>query len=293
MQRVGFIGLGAMGAPMAWNLHKAGYPLGVYNRSPARTKPFAEAGITVHETPRALAAASEVVITMVSDPGALRRVLFDGEGLLNGLVPGAYVINMSTVDHAATLQAAKSVAGHGGRFVDAPVSGTVKPAEEGTLTILAGAAEEDLQAVEPLLRCMAREIVHCGGVGQGTRMKLVVNLMLGGMMALLAEGLTLAGAFELKAEDLLAAVAKGPMNAPLYQAKGRMMAAGRFQRQFPVELMFKDLNLLLAEAGAAGVPLPTTAAVRELFSAARALGHGGQDMAAVVRVLQRLSGPRP
>lgn len=293
MQTVGFIGLGAMGAPMAWNLHQAGYPLGVYNRSPARTRPFAEAGITVHKTPRALAAASEVVIVMVSDPGALRRVLFDGEGLLKGLVPGSYVINRSTVDHGTTLEAAKSVAAHGGRFVDAPVSGTVKPAEEGRLTILAGAASEDLRAVEALLRCMARDIVHCGGAGQGTRMKLVVNLMLGGMTALLAEALTLAEAFELRAEDLLEAVAKGPMNAPLYQAKGRMMTAGRFPRQFPVELMFKDLNLLLAEAGNAGVPLPTTAAVRELFSAARALDLGGQDMAAVVRVLERLSAPRP
>ncbi|MEJ2343929.1 MAG: NAD(P)-dependent oxidoreductase [Gammaproteobacteria bacterium] len=290
MQSIGFIGLGNMGAPMAWNIHKAGYRLSVYNRTPARAQPFRDAGMEVAATPAALAADADVVVIMVTDPAALHGVIAGTDGVVDGLKAGTTVINMSTVSPDASLEAAGIVQEHGGRFVDAPVSGTVKPAEEGTLVVLAGGAREDLEAVAPLLETMGRQVVYCGGIGDATRMKLVLNLLLGGMMELLAEALALGKGFGLDGAAILNAVAAGPLGAPLYAMKGEAMLAGRFASQFPVELMFKDMNLVLQAAGQLAVPLPATAAVRESFNAARALGYGDEDMAAVIQVFNKLSG---
>ena len=290
MQRVGFIGLGAMGTPMAWNLHKAGYLACVYNRTAAAAQPFREAGITQHATPAALAAQTDAVIIMVTDPTALHEVVSGRDGVVAGLRPGGHVINMSTVSPEATRQAAAAVTARGGRFVDAPVSGTVKPAQDGTLVILAGGERADIEAVTPILKTLGKEVIYCGPAGQGTHMKLVLNLLLGGMMALLAEAITLGRQLGLETEDILKAIASGPLNAPLYQIKGKMMLEGRYARQFPIDLMFKDLNLVLETAGHARVPLPATAAVREAFNAARGIGQGDSDIAAVILALEYITG---
>ena len=290
MQRVGFIGLGAMGTPMAWNLHKAGCLAGVYNRTTAAAQPFREVGIAHHATPAALAAQADVVIIMVADPAALHEVMSSRDGVAAGLRPGGYVINMSTVSPEATRQAAAAVTARGGRFVDAPVSGTVKPAQDGTLVILAGGERTDIEDVTPILKTLGKEVIYCGPTGQGTHMKLVLNLLLGGMMALLAEAITLGRQLGLETEDILKAIASGPLNAPLYQLKGKMMLEGRYARQFPIDLMFKDLSLVLETAGHARVPLPATAAVREAFNAARGIGQGDSDIAAVILALEYITG---
>ncbi len=292
MQRIGFIGLGAMGAPMAWNIHGSGRSLSVYNRTPERAKPFADAGIAVHESPAAVAAESDAVVIMVTDPEALHAVLHGEHGALAALRPGVPVINMSTVSPEATLAAHEAVAAAGGCFVDAPVSGTIKPAQEGTLVILAGGLRGDVDDVTPLLECMGKTVIYCGEAGMATRMKLVLNLMLGGMMAVLGEGLALGQAMGLDAADIMSALGSGPMNAGLYQMKAPMMVERQFDKQFPVDLMFKDLNLVLDAAGRACVPLTATAGVRELFGAARALGYGDADMAAVVQATRLVPASR-
>ncbi|MEJ2509606.1 MAG: NAD(P)-dependent oxidoreductase [Gammaproteobacteria bacterium] len=292
MKKVGFIGLGAMGAAMARNIQKGGFTLGVYNRTPARAEPLRAEGAAVYASPAEAAQANEAVVIMVTDPPALEAVLDGPEGLIAGLEAkggdGTLVINMSTVSPAATVSAAERVRAAGGRFVDAPVSGTVKPAQDGTLVVLAGGTEADVAAAEPLLQTMGKAVVRCGEAGQATRMKLVLNLMLGGMMQCLAEGLSLADSQGIDGQSVLEALAGGPMGAGLYQMKGGMMLGEEFTKQFPVDLMFKDLNLVLETAGQAHLPLPMTAAVRESFSAARGLGYGDEDMAAVVKVLRRL-----
>lgn len=285
MQTVGFIGLGAMGAPMAWNLHKAGFDLAVWNRSESRTRDFADAGMQVADSPAALAAGRDAIVIMVSDPAALEAVLHGADGLLTGLQPDTLVVNMSTVSHAATLAARAAVAEKGAHFVDAPVSGTVKPAVDGTLVVLAGAEDDTLAAAQPLLDAMGKKTVHCGGVGQGTRMKLVINLMLGGMMELLAEGLQLGKHGGLDPELVLDAIANGPLGAPLYGMKGRMMLDGKFDKQFPVDLLFKDMNLVLEEAGLQRLPVHAAAAVRERLTEARAAGYGELDMAALYKLM--------
>ena len=291
MKNIGFIGLGAMGSAMARNIHKGGYPLGVYNRNPVRSQPFMEEGHTVYSSPADAAFLNEAVIIMVTDPAALAEVVEGSEGILAGLQKKAadstLIINMSTVSPEATLEAASKIRAAGGRFVDAPVSGTVKPAQDGTLIILAAGDEADIDAAEPVLNTMGKAVVRCGETGQATRMKLVLNLMLAGMMQCLAEGLSLAESQNLEGPAVLAALAGGPLGAGLYQMKGNMMLGDDFSKQFPVDLMFKDLNLVLESAGHVQLPLPMTAAVRESFSAARGLGYGNEDMAAVIKVLRQ------
>lgn len=291
MQKVGFIGLGAMGAAMARNIAKAGYQLGVYNRSVARSLPFQEQGFPIYASPAELARACEAVIVMVRDPHALSEILYADNGLLQGLrdtpATSKLIINMSTVSPAATLSAAAAVGSAGAHFLDAPVSGTVKPAEDGTLLILAAGENNDIDTAEPLLKTMGKSVLRCGAVGQATRLKLVLNLVLAGMLQSLAEGLQLADTQGLTADTVLQAIQGGPMGAGLYAMKGPMMAEGRFPKQFPVDLMFKDLNLVLETAGEARQPLPMTASIRETFSAARSMGFGDEDMAALIKVLKR------
>lgn len=290
MEKIGFLGLGAMGMPMARNIRQGGYPLAVYNRTAARAQPLQVEGVDLCATPRELAGRSEVVVIMVTGPDDLRAVACGPDGVAAGLTKGKTVINMSTVSPAAVAEVAEAVQAAGADFVDAPVSGTVKPAEEAALVILAGADAKVLKRVTPLLKTMGKEIVHCGGVGAGTQMKLVLNLMLGNMMQTLVEGLMLGRGFGLDPAAVLGALAGGAMAAPMYQVKGKAIIDGRFDKQFPVHLMFKDLNLVLEAGGALHVPLPQTAAARECFSSAMARGLRDEDMAAVVKVLEGLTG---
>lgn len=286
MESIGFIGLGAMGAPMARNIRNGGYALGVYNRTPAAAEPFRALGASVCESPKQTAGRADITVIMVTGPEALEEVISGPDGVVAGLTAGKAVINMSTVSPEATEAAAKAVAEKGADFVDAPVSGSVKPAEEGTLTVLAGAKDKALSRVMPVLKSMAGEVIACGDIGQGTRMKLVLNLMLGNMMHALAEGMTLGRRFGLETGAILSALASGPMAAPMYQLKGKAIDEGNFASQFPVRLMAKDLNLLLAAAEATHTSLPQTEAIRKSFAAALERGLGDQDMAAVIKLLE-------
>ena len=290
MHTVGVIGLGAMGAPMAENVSDAGYPLIVYNRTRARSEPFAERGETVAESPRAVAERADVVIVMVTDDDALEAVLDGDDGVIEGLTDGTIVLQMSTVTPAATEAAAEAVRMAGGRYVDAPVSGTVGPAREGTLTVLAAGPEDLLEDVDGILRAIGDPIVDCGAVGDGARMKLFVNLLLGDMMGAFAEALAFGTAQGLDYDDMLTVVEAGAVDSPLFRAKGETIAVEDFEPRFPVDLQFKDLRYAVEEANDEGVPLPQTAAARETFSAASGMGHGEDDMAAVVKFFEQVAG---
>lgn len=290
MEKIGFLGLGAMGVPMARNIRAGGYPLAVYNRSAARAAPLQAEGAELCKSPRELAGRCDMVVIMVTGPDDLLAVIDGPDGVAAGLTRGKVVINMSTVSDAATVRAAELVQAKGAAFVDAPVSGSVKPAIDATLVILAGCDPKVLPRVTPLLKTMGREVVHCGGVGSGTRMKLVLNLMLGNMMQTMAEGMMLAKGFGLAPDTVLHALGGGAMAAPMYQVKGKAIAERNFAKQFPVHLVFKDLNLVLEAAGRLHIPLPQTAAARECFNGAMARGYADEDMAAVVKVLEGITG---
>lgn len=290
MQRVGFIGLGSMGAPMAWNLDRAGYPLVVYNRSSERTEPFEEEGIAVVDSPREVGYHTDTVMIVVTDDEAVANVLDGPDGLLQSLNSDSTVVQMSTLSPDGTAAAAETVRAQNARFVDAPVAGTVGPAEDGTLTVLAGGEDAVLDGVEPLLTAIGDPIVRCGDVGDGTRMKLFVNVLLGDMMSAYAEALTFGAAQGLSLDDMRRVVRSGSVNSTLYRIKGESIADGDFDPRFPVDLQFKDLRYANEAANDAGLTMPVTAAARETFSAASALGYGDQDMSAVLKYFESIAG---
>jgi 3-hydroxyisobutyrate dehydrogenase/2-hydroxy-3-oxopropionate reductase len=275
---------------MAWNLDEAGYELVVYNRSDGPTEPFADAGIEVADSPRDLGQRVDVVITMVTDDEALAAVLDGPEGLLAGINGTNTVIQMSTVTPDATAAAAETIRAQNSRFVDAPVSGTVGPAEDGTLTVLAGGADDVLDDVEEILAAMGEPIVRCGEVGDGARMKLFVNLLLGDMMSAYAEALTFGAAQGLDLDAMQQVVEAGAVDSPLFRIKGELIGERDFEPRFPVDLQFKDLRYANEVANEVGLTLPQTAAARESFSAASAMGHGDEDMTAVLKYLESVAG---
>lgn len=287
---VGFIGLGVMGTPMALNIINAGFDVHVYNRSPEKTRPFQEKNIPVGETPGDIARNSDIVIIMVTGPDALLDILEKPDGVLSGLTPGTIVMNMTTVSHKATMQAADLVSGKKGLFLDVPVSGTRKPAEDGSLVILAGGDSDVIEEIRPILKTMGKDIIFCGEIGQATQMKLVINLLLGSMMEGLSEALTLGKKMGLAPEAMLQTIQAGGLASMFYQAKGKAISTGNFNKNFSIDLMLKDLNLALDAGEKNGVPLPQTAITREMFSAARARGFGDEDMSAVIKVLEQLAG---
>ncbi|WP_302082019.1 NAD(P)-dependent oxidoreductase [Salinibaculum rarum] len=288
MEQIGFIGLGAMGEPMAWNVADD-YDLGVYNRTASKMDPFADAGVRTYDSPAALAADSEAIVTMVTGPEALRAVTLGDDGVLSGLREGTVVVDTSTVSQGATDEVAAAVRGAGGAYVDAPVLGTVGPAESGDLLVLAGADEDIFAETESLLSVFG-DVRHVGGVGDGTSMKLTTNLMLGVLMEGFAEALAFADGQDLPLGEVLDVIQGGVLGAPLYDYKGPVVRERDFTPQFPVDLLFKDLNLVLDAAGETAVPLPATAATREAASATRALGHGEEDMMALLKHLESVTG---
>lgn len=289
MQQIGFIGLGAMGTPMAWNVHEAGFEFGVYNRTAAKMDPFAEAGIETYDSPAALTADADAVVTMVTGPEALRSVALGEDGIVDGLERDTIHVDTSTVSPAATTEVSGAIRDAGGRFVDAPVLGTIGPAEEGELLVLAGADGDVLDDVRPLLGAFG-DIRHVGGVGDGTSMKLTTNLLLGVMMEGFAEALTFADGQDLPLDEVLDVIQSGVLGAPLYDYKGPVVRERDFSPQFPVDLLTKDLNLVLDTAGENEIPLPATAASREAANATRGLGHGEEDMMALLKHLEAVTG---
>ena len=290
MDRIGFIGLGAMGVPMAWNIQKGGFNLSVYNRTTERCAPFAEAGCKVYESPAALTGRCDVIVVMVSDDDVMTQLFCGENGILAGLTPGKIIINMTTVSVEKSLEAARMVKETGAEYIDAPVSGSLEPAAEGTLIILAGGEEKALSSVKPLLKTMGSEVVNCGKAGQGSRMKLVINLLLGNMMQSLSESMLLGKGFGLDAALILETISKTQVSAPLFQVKGTAISESDFSSHFPVRQLTKDLNLVLDAAGRMGQPLPQTAATRESFVAAMGNSLGDEDMSAIYKLLELYGG---
>ncbi|MFB6113387.1 MAG: NAD(P)-dependent oxidoreductase [Halodesulfurarchaeum sp.] len=289
MERVGFIGLGSMGAPMAWNVNDGGFDLGVYNRTPEKMDPFAEAGIDTYESPGAVATSADAVVTMVRGPAALREVVLGDDGIIETLEEDAVVVDTSTVSRTATMEVSDAVEDAGGRYVDAPVLGTVGPAEAGELLVLAGADDAVLAETRSLLEVFG-DVRHVGSVGDGSSMKLTTNLLLGVMMEGFSEALAFADGQDLPLETVLDVIQNGVLGAPLFEYKGEVVRNRDFDPQFPVSLLGKDLDLVLDAAGEDPLPLPATAASREATSATKALGYGDEDMMALLKYLEGMTG---
>jgi 3-hydroxyisobutyrate dehydrogenase-like beta-hydroxyacid dehydrogenase len=284
---IGFIGLGIMGSAMAANLVKAGFKVTVWNRSADKCQPLVAAGASIAGSPRAVAEVSDILLAMMATPAAVESVRDGDDGIIAGLRPGKGYVDMSTVDAQTSLASALLAHEAGALFLEAPVAGSRKPAEDATLTIMAAGDRGLYDSSLPVLEKLGRKILFLGETGHAARMKLANNLVMGGMLTALCEGMALASGSGLDTAQLLEVLDSGAVSNPMFRLKGAQIAANReFPAAFPLRHMQKDLRLALRLAEEIGQPLFATAIVNELYKAALAEGLGDADFAAVSRVIR-------
>ncbi len=285
MNKIGFLGLGIMGTAMARNLLRAGYDLTVWNRTASRCDPLVAEGARAAASPAEVAETSPVIFAMVADPGASTELCFGRNGVLEAMGPWKAYVDFSTVDPATSRRIGEAVQTRGGRFLEAPVSGSRQPAEEGKLIILAAGDRSLYDELLPAFSPLSKKSVYLGETGKASAMKLTVNLVMAQMMVALSEGLALSGRAGLASDQVLEIFDAGVMANPLFRTKGPRMAAGDFAAAFPLKHAQKDLRLALALADELSQPLAGAAASNETFKRARALGLGEEDFSAVFRAV--------
>jgi len=284
---VGMIGLGLMGKPMAANLLKAGFSLVVWNRTGAKAEELVRAGAKLAGTPREAAAASDVLLTIVSDPPALEAVLWGDMGALAGLRRGSTYIDSSTVAPVLARRIAAACAERGVEFLDAPVTGGTWGAEKGELVFMVGGKQETLEGVAPVLGALGKRWFHLGPHGAGQTVKLAMNMILALQVDALAEALALVTAGGVPGERLVEVMQSSMARSPLLDIKAPMMLERKYTPSFPLRLMHKDLGLALDLANQLGVALPATAAAREIYNAVKgAAKNEDPDYAVVARFWQ-------
>jgi 2-hydroxy-3-oxopropionate reductase len=286
---VGLIGLGLMGRPMGANLLKAGFPLVAWNRTRERAEALAQQGARVAASPREAAAACDVLLTMISDPPALESVLWGADGALAGLRRGSTYVDSSTVSPTLARRIAAACAERGAEFLDAPVTGGTWGAEKGELVFMVGGNAETLKRVEPVLGAMGKKWFHLGAYGAGQTVKLAVNMILALQVDALAEALALVTSSGVAGERLIEVLQSSMARAQVLDVKAPMMLAGKYAPSFPLRLMHKDLGLALELANQTGVPLPATAAAREIYNAVKGAAKEDVDYAAVARFWEKAS----
>lgn len=284
---VGFLGLGTMGTPMATHLAKAGFPLTVWNRTASKMEPLLRLGAKAGKDPAHVAAASDVVITMVSRPQDVEAVALGPGGVVEGIRAGAVLIDMSTVSPATSRQLAGAMTTKRAEFLDAPVVGSKGPATEGTLVILIGGLPQTVERCRPVLSAMGKTLIYAGGVGMGAALKLATNLMLAHLMAGFAEALLLIQRLGLDPARYLEVLQASTFRSPWYQTKGLGLVKRDFTTHFALRHMRKDLRLMVEMAQELSAVLPVTTTIEALFAAAEAAGKGELDYSAVLSQLEQ------
>ena len=293
MAELGFVGLGVMGGRMVKRLLDAGHRVTGYNRTRSKADWLIEAGMAWADTPREVAEAAQITLSMVTDTRALRAIMNSPDGILAGLSNGKLYVDLSTVSPAESRELAGRVAGRGARMLDAPVSGSVATLEEGRLAIMVGGAAEDLERARPVLQDIGPKVSHVGGNGQAALVKIASNLNLAVQMLAFSEAVLLTEKGGIARETAVEALLSGVIASPMLKYRGPFVLKQPDEAWFDVNMMQKDL-LLAQEAGRQlDVPLPTTAVANEFLTAARAMGLGKRDFAAVFEVLSRMSRVEP
>ena len=283
---VGFIGLGLMGKPMARNVLKAGFPLTVWNRTPAKTQDLVNAGAKLAASPREVAEASDVLITIVSDPPALEEVLFQRQAL-SGLRRGSVLIDSSTVSPDLARRVAAECAGRGVDFLDAPVTGGTWGAEKGEIVFMIGGEKNVFERVKPVLESMGKRFFLLGPNGSGQTVKLAMNLLLALQVDALAESLALVRAAGISGESLVEVMQSSMARAPVLDVKAPLLLKHDFPASFPLRLMHKDVRLALELAREHGIELPAGAAAYGTYTAVKNDAKDDPDFAAVGRFWQK------
>jgi 3-hydroxyisobutyrate dehydrogenase len=287
MKRVSFLGLGIMGAAMARRLVDHGFELTVWNRNPGRTAPLVDAGARAAVTPAEAARGADAVIAMLADDAASRSIWLGEAGVLAAMDRGALAIESGTLTAQCMRDLGAAAAARGIGFLDAPVTGSKRQAEEGVLNFLVGGEAGDVARAGPLFAAMGRGHVHIGPGGSGALMKLINNFMCGVQVASLAEAMAMAerSGLDLKlAGDVLAA---GSPGSPLVKMLVQRMVARDYTPNFLVPLMVKDLTYVIDAFGSAGIELADARAARDRFTDAERAGYRDQDIAAVLEPLRQ------
>jgi 3-hydroxyisobutyrate dehydrogenase-like beta-hydroxyacid dehydrogenase len=285
--QIGWIGLGIMGSRQAANLRRAGHELTVWNRTEATARAWADAhGATVAGSPAEVAAHAEIVFSMVVDGPQVQEVLIPAarEGVL--------FCDMTTIGPGWTRRIGEQLAQRGARLVDAPVTGSSPRAEDGTLTIMCGGEDADIERLQPLLEAMGSLIVHAGPLGAGQAVKLINNAVAAANAATLAQALLVASAQGLDLDALVEVMAAGSGASTMLTLKAGPMRAHDYSTLFKTEHMLKDLRLCLEEAQAAEIAFPAAAAAADALSAAVARGHGADDFAALLEAYEGFANRR-
>ena len=291
MQRVGFIGTGLMGRAMSLVLLKAGFPLTVWNRTPGKADEVLKAGAAWAGSPAEVAAASDAVITMVTDSTASEQVICGPNGVLESARPGLSLVDMSSIAPEMSRTLAGRARERGVSMLDAPVTGNPKVAAAGKLGIMVAGPEETFERCRPIFEAMAAKIVYVGPEnGLGTTLKLINNLILGVAIQASAEALVLAAKAGIDPRKVMEITSVGGARTGAMETRGPWMVERNFDPHFSANNMYKDLSNAMKLADGCGAVLPTAAISLEMLRAARAQGDGERDSCVVLTVLEKLAG---
>jgi len=279
--KIGFIGLGIMGSRMAANLQKHGNSLVVFNRTRAKAEPLLGPCGTFSDSPAKLAEQVDVLFTMLAHPDAVEQAALGANGFLNHLRPNALWVDCSSVNPSFSKKMAAEAARREIHFVDAPVTGSAPVAAEAKLIFWVGADIADLERTRPLLLCMGNKIVHTGGHGAGTSMKMVINLLLGTGMAAFAEAMALGEGLGLTSKMLFDSLLGTPAVAPFLASKREKIESGNYDAEFPLRWMQKDMHLATVSAYETGVAMPLANVTKEIYRLAMRDGHATEDFSAI------------
>ncbi len=289
MANLGFIGLGTMGGRVARRLLGAGHTVHGYNRTKAKADDLIQSGLQWHDSPREVAAAADVVFSMVNDTASLEAITGGPEGVLAGLSAGKVYVDMTTVSPNFSRELARQVEDQGADFLEAPVSGSVGAVEGGTLVFFAGGKAEVLEKVRPYLGICGQKIIHMGGHGAALAMKIALNINLGAQLVAFAECVLLAERAGIDRDAAIEAVLNSVAASPFMKYKTPAIKNLPEEVWFSLKMYQKDLNLALALGRELGVPLFSAATANELATIGQALGLGSEDFAAYFHVVQRLA----
>ncbi|SVA58337.1 uncharacterized protein METZ01_LOCUS111191 [marine metagenome] len=288
IQRIGFIGLGIMGKPMALNLIAAGYTLTVYNRTQRKTIALEQAGARLASSPKQVSENSDVVITMVSDSPDVQEIVLGNDGILEGIRHNSIVIDMSTISPSMTKTLSQRLSEKGASMLDAPVSGSSWAAEDGTLSIMVGGDKEIFQKCLPIFETLGKTIVHIGPTGMGQVCKLVNQVIVAGTLASVCEGLLLGSKSGVDLENVFQAITGGAANSWQLENLGSRIIKRDFAPGFTVKLMLKDQRLINQASEELELPMPVSSIARQFFYILGQKGLGEEGTQSYIKALEEI-----
>jgi len=289
-KRIGFIGLGIMGSRMAKNLIKAGYSLNVYNRTLEKTGELGKAGASVARSSKEVGERSDVIVTMLSDSPAVEEVILGDGGVLEGAGRGSAIIDCSTISPRVSVKIANEASKRGVEMLDAPVAGSKRQAEEGTLIFLVGGKKQVYEENSKIFSAMGKNSIYIGQNGMGSYMKLVMNMVIAINLQALAEGLVFGIKAGIDPELMVEIINSTGARSGGSEAKGKSMIRGDYETAFSLKNMCKDMGLVKEETRYLDVPTPTASIANEIYTSAKAKGKGELDYSVIMELMKEMAG---